>query len=112
MTLQIKFSQRAKRGHPRDSGVDKESICEGCRNWLAALEKCISHLSEFAASSAAAPEADDLGIHLLQRMFKTRRGNSYRLLFIICAETVHILALRGMGQDLLHDGDIDIPGDQ
>jgi len=110
--LQIKFSQRAKRDiHEIQAWIKSRSV-KGAATWLAALEKCISHLSEFAASSAAAPEADDLGIHLLQRMFKTRRGNSYRLLFIICAETVHILALRGMGQDLLHDGDIDIPGDQ
>lgn len=109
MSLQVEFSQRAKRDVSEIQAWIKSRSPKGAATWLAALEKGISYLSEFAVSSAAAPEANDPGIDLKQRMFKTRRGNSYRLLFIIRAETVHILAVRGMGQDLLHDGDIEIP---
>ena len=109
MSLKVKFSQRAKQDIHEIQAWVKSRSSKGAATWLAALEKSISHLSEFAISSATAPEADDLGIDLKQRMFKTRRGNSYRLLFIICGEMVHILAVRGMGQDLLHDGDIEIP---
>jgi len=109
MSLQIQFSERAKRDiHEIQEWIKSRSL-KGAASWLAALEECISHLSEFAASSGVAPEADELGIHLLQRMFKTRRGNSYRLLFIIRAETMHILTVRGIGQDLLQSGDTDIP---
>ncbi len=109
MSLQVKFSQRAKRDIHEILAWIKSRSSKAATTWLAALEKSISHLSEFAPSSATAPEADDLGIDLKQWMFKTRRGNSYRLLFIIRVETVHILAVRGMGQDLLHDVDIEIP---
>ena len=109
MSLLVKFSQRAKRDIHEIQTWIKSRSTKGAATWLSAIEKSIQHLSVFAASSATAPEADDPGIDLKQRMFKTRRGNSYRLLFIIRAETVHILVVRGMGQDLLHDEDIEIP---
>ena len=107
MKFQVKISQRAKQDtHDIQTWIKGRSLT-GAAAWLAALEKSISHLSEFADANATAPEADDLGIDLKQQLFKTRRGNSYRLLFVIRAETVLILAVRGMGQDLLHDGHIE-----
>ena len=55
------------------------------------------------------PEADEIGVDLKQRIFKTRRGNSFRLLFIVRGDTVHILAVRGAGQNLVSDDNIEIP---
>ena len=73
MSLQVKFSQRAMRDiHEIQAWIKSRSL-KGAATWLAALEKSTTHLSEFAASSATAPEADDLGIDLKLRMFKTRR---------------------------------------
>lgn len=109
MSWQARFTQRAKRDIHEIHAWIRSISSKGAEAWLIALETSIGHLSEFADSSAIAPEADDLGIDLKQRLFKTRRGHSYRLLFIIRDGTVHVLAVRGMGQDLLQEEDIELP---
>ena len=109
MSLQVQFSQRAKRDVREIQSWIKGRSSQGAANWLASLERAVIQLTEFAVSSPAAPEADEIGVDLKQRMFKTRRGNSFRLLFIVRGDTVHILAVRGAGQNLVSDDNIEIP---
>ena len=107
--LPVRFSQRAKRDVLEIQSWIRGRSSEGATKWLAALEQALRQLSVSAVSCPAAPEADEIGVDLKQRLFKTRRGNSYRLLFIIESDTVQILAVRGSGQDLLNDKDLDLP---
>ena len=66
MNFQVKISQRAKQDiHEIQAWIKGRSLT-GAAAWLTALEKSISHLSEFADANGTAPEADDLGIDLKQ----------------------------------------------
>lgn len=55
-----------------------------------------------------APEAEDLGIDLREIAFKTRKGNTYRILFLVTEDTIQIAAIRGTGQDLATLNDLEI----
>ena len=87
----------------------KERSSKGALSWLDTLEKTLRELQTRAVSCGPATEADDFDVDLRQRLFKTRRGNTYRLVFILREDVVHILAVRGTGQDLLQRGDIRFP---
>ena len=82
---------------------------KGANTWVNALERNLEQLSESPDSNPRAVEADDLEIDLRQRLFKTRRGNTYRLLFIMRDTTVYVLAIRGTGQDLAGPGELELP---
>lgn len=57
----------------------------------------------------AVAEADDLGLDLRERLFKTRRGHVYRIVFLIREQFVDVLAVRGAGQDFLSAEELDLP---
>jgi plasmid stabilization system protein ParE len=108
MSLRVRISRRAERDIREIQDWIKARSIDGARNWLDALDQALAKLPRHATSSAAAAEADDLGIDLRQRLFKTRRGRSYRLLFVVRDETVQVLSVRGPGQDWLRQDDIEI----
>lgn len=109
MNFRVSISRRAKCDIREIVEWIRVRSSKGALAWLDALESNLSHISSDAPSSTPAAEADDLGLDLRQRLFKTRRGNSYRLVFIIRKDIVHVLAVRGTGQDLLQWADIEIP---
>ncbi len=56
------------------------------------------------------PKADTFEEELRQMLFKTRRGNTYRTLFVIRKFAVHVVAVRGTGQDLVTPDELgDLP---
>ena len=110
MSFRVSLSQRAKRDIREIATWIKRRSSKGALSWLAALEKALGQLKKTAASSGPAPEADDFELDLRQCLFKTRRGNTYRLVFILRDNLVHILAVRGTGQDLLQRDDIEFGG--
>lgn len=107
MNFRVSISQSAKRDIREIVEWIRVRSTKGARSWVEALEKTLNQLSTDAATSEPAPEADELGLELQQRLFKTRRGNTYRFVFIIRVDEVHILAVRGTGQDLLQPSDIE-----
>lgn len=74
---------------------------QGAKNWLAALETAIDWLSENAPSSPLAPENESFEEEIRERLFKTKRGRYYRLLFVIAGRQVRILHIRAPGQDFV-----------
>ena len=42
-------------------------------------------------------------------LFKTRSGRVYRSLFVIEGNTIHVVGVRGAGQDLAGSGDLELP---
>ena len=109
MNPQVFITQRAKRDIREIVTWIKARSLKGAKSWLAVLEKTLGQLPKSAASSAAAVESNDFGLDMRQRLFKTRRGNTYRLVFTLHNGIVHILAVRGAGQDLLQQNEIEIP---
>ena len=82
---------------------------DGAIRWLDAFEEAINQLRHNAANCSLAIEADDFGIDLRQSLFRTRRGKSYRLLFVIRGDVVYLAAVRGPGQEVVAAGDLELP---
>ncbi|REJ91327.1 MAG: hypothetical protein DWQ34_08950 [Planctomycetota bacterium] len=99
----------------RKARVDKRRIFEwlhqrsrpGAIAWLAAYDRLIERLKSNADSFAESFENADLEMEVKEAFFKTRRGRIYRALFIIEAEEVFILRLRGPGQGPVNDRDVE-----
>jgi plasmid stabilization system protein ParE len=73
----------------------------GAKSWFNALEAAISWLEQHADSCPVAPENDRFDEEIRERLFKTKRGRPYRLLFVVALRQVRILHIRGPGQDLV-----------
>lgn len=78
----------------------------GASNWYMAFFDAVAALERDPESCSAAPEAKRLRIDLRQRLFSTRRGRIYRLLFIIAGNQVRVLRVRGPGQSPLKSRDL------
>jgi plasmid stabilization system protein ParE len=73
----------------------------GAKNWMTALEAAIDWLQDHAASCPLAPEREEFPEPIRERLFKTKKGQPYRLLFVVAGRQVRILHIRGPGQDLI-----------
>src|SRR5947207_4866583 len=78
--------------------IENRSIA-GAKCWLRALEGAFAWLEDHAASCPLAPEHDWFDEEIRERLFKTKRGRPYRLLFAVSGRQVRILHIRGPGQD-------------
>ncbi len=70
----------------------------GAAAWYAAIVATLDRLADVAATCPAAAEAATVGVDLRQALFKTRRGRTYRILFLIVDAEVRVLRVRGPGQ--------------
>lgn len=71
---------------------------EGARRWLAELWTSIDDLAHEPDRFALAAEAARLGVSVRERLFRTRRGRNYRLLFLVDRLVVRVLRVRAPGQ--------------
>lgn len=76
---------------------------QGARRWREALAKALDRLRREADSLPLAPEAGRFDTEVRDLLFKTRRGLAYRILFTVESDEVHILFVRGPGQDLVEN---------
>lgn len=75
------------------------------RRWLGVLDT----LSVSAESCGLAPEDESHEETIHQVIFKTRHGLPYRALFIIREQRVHVLHVRGPGQNLMTPDEVRLP---
>lgn len=78
----------------------------GAASWLRAYETAARKLTHSPESYGLAPEDDGGEQPVRQFLFKTRQGNVYRGLFIIEANEVVILRVRGSGQPPLEPDEL------
>lgn len=105
----LHVSQRAE--HDADTiyaWLAKRSV-QGAVSWVAILRETLQSIVEDPQRHPHAPEASSVGADVRHAMFKTRRGHRYRVLYVIRGETVHIVAIRGSGQDLAKADDLQLP---
>ena len=106
MSIEVRVSAQAE----RDVDVIFDWLAkhskEGAIRWYQAFLNTLRSLPSRAEGCGIADEAEQLGVDLRQTLFKTRRGNSYRIAFVIRSDAAHVLAVRGTGQDLLTPDDI------
>lgn len=109
MNYRVEVSEPAENDADAIYAWIKERSQSGAQSWwnafLAALEKLKSDLSGLAL----APETDAFDERLHQLLFKTRRGNVYRILFIVRDAVVHVLRVRGPGQGPISPDEIQRP---
>ena len=111
MTFTVRFSAEAEANVHRIHDWIVERSPRGALSWLDALQQARATLENSANSFGLAAEAVLVDEDLRQILFRARRGNPYRALFVIRANVVHIVSIRGTGQELLQPGDIDLPED-
>ena len=80
--------------------VDCESP-EGAEAWLDAYQNATSALAVSAEFHGFAPENTLVPEELRQFLFKTKRGRTYRGIYMIRDDEVIIVRIRGPGQALL-----------
>jgi len=80
---------------------------EGARRWYEAFWESAERLKSNPLSSALAPEDDGFPEEVRQMLFKTRQGRTYRALFVIRVDSVHILCVRGPGERPVKPEDIE-----
>src|SRR3954464_15110028 len=66
--------------------------------WYEAAREAIRSLSRDADQHGLAQEGSEFGIELPEKIFKTRRGRPYRVLYTLDGKEVRVLRLRGPGQ--------------
>jgi plasmid stabilization system protein ParE len=82
---------------------------DGATKWYAAFLKMLGNLQKDPVRHARAPEAANLGLDIQQALFKTRSGHAYRALYTLAGDTLHVIAVRGAGEDLIMVDDVDLP---
>lgn len=81
----------------------------GARNWVDALEEALASLPQRADYCGLAAESKSYDESIREILFRTRLGNAYRALFVVRGEVIHILHVRGPGQDQLNPGELHLP---
>ena len=109
MTLPVRVSVRA--AHDADVIFNwlAERSHEGAIRWYETFLTMLRTLPDSALGCPIAHEGGELGIDLRELLFKTRKGHFYRVLFIVRADAVHVLNVRGPGQDDVTPADLGVP---
>ena len=71
---------------------------QGARLWLERWMTVLQSLEDSADRCGDAPENGRYPARIQQFVFRTRRGNPYRVIFTIRESVVYILHIRGLGQ--------------
>lgn len=82
---------------------------DGATKWYAAFRKMLRSLEKDPVRHARAPEAASLGLDIQQALFKTRYGHTYRALYEVVGEVVHVIGVRGAGEELVTLDDVEVP---
>lgn len=80
----------------------------GAASWFNAYEQALRSL-ERDPSRGVAPESEFFGEPIREHLFKTRHGRPYRILFVVREEIVHVIHIRGPGQDLMSSAEVQLP---
>jgi len=78
-----------------------ERSADGAKRWVAALQRLLATLRNSPESFSLSPEAESLERPIRQAFFKTRKGNTYRAVFLIDGNEVRVLRIRSPGQQSL-----------
>lgn len=86
-----------------------EKSPRGAAALLSAFEKAQIGLKRSPEAYSIAPESEVLGVELRQAFFKTRKGNTYRMILKLNSDDVQILRIRGQDQPPLTPSELN-PG--
>ena len=102
----VQFSSRANRDASRIFDWLQSRSKQGAVRWLDALDKMKTRLRDVPLDCPVAEETESFDEPVRQILFHTRRGNTYRALFVVRESIVTILYVRGSGQAPVPPGTI------
>jgi plasmid stabilization system protein ParE len=85
--------------------IAKQSIA-GADRWYDEFLKATQLIAKDPFRYPEAVESTRLQTEVRQILFRTRRGNKYRVVFIVIGDEVRILRVRGQGQSPLRNNDL------
>ena len=109
MTCNIILQPNAQADVDRIIGYLAERSPEGAAAWCKAWDSLLAELRDRAESFGLAPESSYYEDEIRQAFFKTRRGRTYRAMFVVVYDTVHVIHVRGPGQDLVSPDELQLP---
>ena len=109
MSYRVEVSEPAERDADRIYLWLRKRSSQGAGRWWTALLAALEKLKQNPVNFSLAPEADDVDEPLRQVLFKTRKGHLYRAIFIVRDDIVHVLRIRGEGQDLVEPTEFELP---
>lgn len=88
MKFQVRVLRRAVRDQHEIVAWIAQCSRSGAQAWITAYERMLHRLSEHADTLALAIENDEFDEELREALFKTRRGLTYRAVFVIVGDQV------------------------
>ncbi len=79
---------------------------QGAWQWYKGFLAAVDSLAVDPERHPRAPEFQTSNRDIRELDFKTRRGRKYRMLFMAVGNQVHILSVRGFGQDDVTEADL------
>lgn len=109
MTQSVRVSARAEQDADTIFTWLSQRSPEGAARWYQCYLATLRSLPNVSQSCGLSPEADSLGIPVRQVLFKTRKGRTFRALFVVLDNLIHVIGVRGGGQDFARADDLELP---
>jgi plasmid stabilization system protein ParE len=106
MTYRVEPTAQAEADIDRIFAWLSERSHEGARRWYESFWESAERLETFPLSCGLAPENDEFDYEVRHTLFGTKKGRTYRALFVITGDVVRILCVRGPGERLVKPNDI------
>lgn len=106
MTFRIITGSAAKSDVRSIAAYLRSHSRRGAAAWMNAFEAAVERLASNADSCPFADEYEQFDVEVRQSLFKTSRGQPYRLIFTIRGDEVRILRVRAPGQSDLSESDL------
>ena len=87
----------------------QQRSAQGVQAWFSSWLQVCDLLSQSPERQTLAPENPDHEEAIRNVIFKTRYGNPCRCIFLIRDDTVHVLHIRGYGQEILGPDELRLP---
>lgn len=107
MTYRIQPSERAEADVTRIYVWLTRRSPDGATRWYEAFWNAMERLKAFPASCPQAAESSELGEDVRELLFGTKKERTYRALFVVKADVVHILCVRGPGERPVRPEDVE-----
>ena len=109
MSFEVVFTDEASVQTMKIQDWIAERSVQGAIAWQTALQLAVGKLHERGSGFSLSVESSQFSEPLYQVLFKTRRGLTYRGLFVVRDQTVFVVSVRGYGEDLVSPSDVVLP---
>src|SRR3954467_575095 len=106
MTYRVTILRRAWQDVLAFEGYISARSKQGARSWVKSIDRALAILKKNPLREPLAPESEGRPEEIRNIMFRTRKGGTYRAIFLVQGDEVRVLHVRGPGQDTLSADDI------